>query len=50
MAVRDYREMYITTILTLGRDHGLSQTELNRSYLSGLSFDELSELAQKIQG
>lgn len=50
MAVRDYREMYITTILTLGRDHGLSHAELNRSYFAGLSFDELRELAQKLQG
>jgi hypothetical protein len=50
MAVRDYREMYIMTILTLGRDHGLSQSELNRSYFARLSFDELRELAQKLQG
>lgn len=50
MAVRDYREMYITTILTLGRDNGLSQEQLNRSYFAGLSFDELRELAQKLQG
>lgn len=50
MAVRDYREMYIMTILTLGRDRGLSESELNRSYFARLSFDELRELAQKLQG
>ncbi|MBD7911477.1 MULTISPECIES: hypothetical protein [Clostridium] len=50
MAVRDYREMYITTILTLGKDRGLAEAELRRSYLSELTFDELKELAQKLQG
>jgi hypothetical protein len=50
MAVRDYREMYITTILTLGKDSGLAERELKRSYLSELTFDELKELALKLQG
>ncbi len=50
MAVRDYREMYITTILSLGKDHGISEKELTRSHLAKLTFDELRRLALKLQG
>jgi hypothetical protein len=50
MAVRDYREMYIKTILTLGRVEKAEKHELNRSYLAQLNFVELKELAQKLQG
>ncbi len=50
MAVRNYREMYITTIMSLGRNRGISEKELTRSHLSSLSFDELRELALKLQG
>lgn len=47
MAVRDYREMYINTILTLSRNK--SEHKISRSYLSDLSFEELKELAEKLQ-
>lgn len=50
MAVRDYREMYISTIMTLGRAHGMTDDTLKRSYLAKLSFDELRTLALKLQG
>lgn len=50
MAVRDYREMYITTIMSLGKDKGIEDKKLTRSYLAQLSFDELKELALKLQG
>lgn len=50
MAVRDYREMYINTILKLGKDSGMNADKITRSYLSNLSFDELKELAEKLQG
>jgi hypothetical protein len=46
MAVRDYREMYIKTILTLGRERNKI---LNRSDLAKLNFVELRELAQRLQ-
>ena len=47
MAVRDYREMYIKTILTLGSN---KNKILNRSDLAQLNFVELRQLAQKLQG
>lgn len=50
MAVKDYREMYITTILTLGRENRLDNVELTRAYLSTLTLEELKELALKLQG
>ncbi|MDD6794088.1 MAG: hypothetical protein PUE01_01535 [Clostridiaceae bacterium] len=49
MAVRDYREMYVMTILTLVRKNG-QESKFNRSYLSKLSFDELKNLAESLQG
>ena len=49
MAVRDYREMYIKTILTIGKVVKTENHELNRSYLAQLNFVELKELAQKLQ-
>ena len=48
MAIKDYREMYISTILTVCKktnDH----KGYDRSTLSKLSFDELKELAQNLQ-
>ena len=48
MAVRDYREMYISTILAMSKNNQ-NGTMINRSYLAKLSFDELKELAQKLQ-
>lgn len=50
MAVRDYREMYISTILTLGKDKGLEDNKLSRSYLAELTFEQLRKLALKLQG
>lgn len=50
MAVKDYREMYISTILTLSRNSGVEAHRFNRSYLADLSFEELKELANKLQG
>lgn len=49
MAVRDYREMYISTIITLSKNNKNDHI-IDRSELSGLSFDELRKLAQKLQG
>ena len=48
MAVRDYREMYISTILTLSKNNQ-SDHIIDRSYLSTLSFDELRKLAESLQ-
>ena len=50
MAVKDYREMYISTILTLAKENRLSSDKINRSYLAKLNFNELKELAEKLQG
>lgn len=50
MAVRDYREMYISTILTLGRGKVDNENEITRSYLAQLTLDELKILAQRLQG
>lgn len=49
MAVKDYREMYIATIMALGKEKGIVDVEISRSYLAQLSFDELKKLAQKLQ-
>lgn len=45
MAVRDYREMYISTILKLGKNNKV----YTRSYLADLTLEELKELAEKVQ-
>lgn len=50
MAVKDYREMYITTILALSKNNDSITGIINRSYLASLSFEELKELANKLQG
>ncbi|MGG7177165.1 hypothetical protein ACQPU1_06225 [Clostridium paraputrificum] len=50
VAVKDYREMYTSAILTHGKEIGLEEEKLNRSYLAKLTFEELKELAQKLQG
>ncbi len=47
MAVKDYREMYVGTILTLIRE--TNNNNITREYLSTLSFDELKTLAEKLQ-
>ena len=47
MAVKDYREMLISTIITLAKKE--EHKKINRSFLSNLSFDELNELANKLQ-
>ena len=47
MAVKDYREMLISTIITLAKKE--EQKEITRAFLSKLSFDELNELANKLQ-
>jgi len=47
MAVKDYREMYVSTILTLSRKK--NNNNITREYLSTLSFDELKALAEKLQ-
>lgn len=48
MAVRDYREMYISTILAMSKNNQ-NETMIDRSYLAKLSFDELKELAKKLE-
>ena len=48
MAVRDYREMYISTILTMSKNNQ-NGNMIDRSYLAKLSFDELKELAEKLK-
>lgn len=48
MAVRDYREMYISTILTMSKNNQ-NEHVIDRSYLAKLSFDELKELAEKLK-
>lgn len=45
MAVRDYREMYISTILKLRKNNEL----YTRSYLADLTLEELRKLAEKVQ-
>lgn len=50
MAVKDYREMYINTILKLSKMSNVDAHRFNRSYLAKLSFDELRELANRLQG
>lgn len=50
MAVRDYREMYITTILTMGKDEDVNDEIYNRSDLAKLTLEELKGLAEKNQG
>lgn len=47
MAVKDYREMLISTIITLAKKE--EPKEITRAFLSKLSFDELNELANKLQ-
>ena len=48
MAVKDYREMYIKTILSLCKEKGLTENKINRSYLANLNFNELKGLAEKL--
>lgn len=50
MAIKDYREMYITTILTYNKESEVKDENLNRSYLASLTFEELKELAEKFEG
>lgn len=50
MAVKDYREMYISTILTLSKNSGIEANRFSRSYLANLSFDELRLLVNRLQG
>ena len=50
MAVRDYREMYISTILKLGRGEIQEGNEISRPYLAKLTLEELKLLAEKLQG
>ncbi len=47
MAVKDYREMLIASIITLAKKG--EHKEITRAFLSNLSFDELNELANKLQ-
>lgn len=47
MAVKDYREMLISTILTFAKKE--QHNDITRAYLAQLSFDELDELATKLQ-
>ena len=47
MAVKDYREMLISSIITLAKKG--EHKEITRAFLSNLSFDELNELADKLQ-
>ena len=44
MAVRDYREMYISTILTLGKDKGLEDNKIPRICVSNSIFGAISAI------
>ena len=50
MAIKDYREMYISTILKLGRGEIQEGNEISRPYLAKLTLEELKLLAEKLQG
>ena len=46
MAVKDYREVYIATILKLSI---AKEMDISRTYLASLTFEELKELSMKLQ-